>query len=46
MSQVIRLASLAGLMSTAAILGTDAFFLTIGSSPALRSAAEPVAHSY
>jgi hypothetical protein len=35
MSQVIWLASLAGLMSTAVIFGTDAFFLTIG-SPALR----------
>ena len=38
MSQMIWLASLAGLMSTAVIFGTDAFFLTI-SSPALRSAA-------
>src|SRR5216684_7693914 len=42
MSQIIWLASLAGLMSTAVIFGTDAFFLTIG-RPALRSAAEPAA---
>jgi hypothetical protein len=42
MSQVIWLASLAGLMSTAVIFGTDAFFLTVG-RPALRSAAEPAA---
>src|SRR5260370_6479864 len=42
MSQIIWLASLAGLMSTAVIFGTDAFFLTIG-RPALRSAEEPAA---
>ena len=42
MSNVIWLMSLAGLMSTAVIFGTDAFFLTIG-RPALRSAAEPAA---
>src|SRR3979411_523869 len=42
MSQMIWLASLAGLMSTAVIFGTDAFFLTIG-RPALRSAADPAA---
>jgi hypothetical protein len=42
MSQIIWLASLTGLMSTAVIFGTDAFFSTIG-RPALRSAAEPAA---
>jgi hypothetical protein len=42
MSNMIWLTSLAGLMSTAVIFGTDAFFLTIG-RPALRSAAESAA---
>jgi len=42
MSNVIWLTSLAGLMSTAVIFGTDAFFLTIG-RPALRSAEEHAA---
>jgi hypothetical protein len=40
MSNVIWLTSLTGLMSTAVIFGTDAFFLTIGRL-ALRSAEEP-----
>ncbi len=35
-------ASLAGLISTAVIFGTDVFFLTVG-RPALRSAAESAA---
>jgi len=42
MSSVNWLTSLTGLMSTAVIFGTDAFFLTIG-RPALRSAEEHAA---
>jgi hypothetical protein len=42
MNHLIWPASLAGLISTAVIFGTDTFFLTIG-RPALRSAAESAA---
>ena len=42
MNHLIWPASLAGLISTAVIFGTDIFFLTVG-RPALRSAAESAA---
>jgi hypothetical protein len=42
MNDLIWPASLAGLISTAVIFGTDMFFLTVG-RPALRSAAESAA---
>jgi hypothetical protein len=42
MNHLILPASLAGLISTAVIFGTDMFFLTVG-RPALRSAAESAA---
>ena len=42
MNHLIGPASLAGLVSTAVIFGTDMFFLTVG-RPALRSAAESAA---
>ena len=42
MNDLIWPASLAGLISTAVIFGTDMFFLTVG-CPALRSAAESAA---
>ena len=42
MNYLIWPASLAGLISTAVIFGTDMFFLTVG-RPALRSAAESAA---
>ena len=42
MNHLMWMASLAGLISTAVIFGTDMFFLTVG-RPALRSAAESAA---
>jgi hypothetical protein len=42
MNHLMRMASVAGLISTAVIFGTDMFFLTVG-RPAIRSAAESAA---